>query len=132
VNFRDPFGLTATCPISPPKLGKDWNAYYGDPDWFHCGFEQGFLENRDPTPEDPMAECFYDDKNILVDEKHPYSLCGGTPDQYGKDDPLLHTIWDEGGIIMAGAPAAYETARKNVLETYETAKENVSKYWDSL
>jgi len=112
-NLRDPMGLTATCPSSPqvPRNNSNlWVPYYGNPYWFHCGYE-GYLENRDPTPDNPIAECFYDEKDNLVDENHKYPKCGGTPDQYGKDSPFLHAVWDDGGILFAGLPAFIESQR---------------------
>jgi hypothetical protein len=30
---------------------------------------------------------------------------GGTPDQYGKNQPFLHTLIDSGGIVRQGGPA---------------------------
>src|SRR5690349_17117402 len=62
----------AACPASPPRGARGWKQYVGDPAVFHCGFE-GFLEDRDPTPESPVAECFYDEQGSLVDRNHPYA-----------------------------------------------------------
>ena len=108
----DPSGLTAKCPSSPPRNDKNWIKYYGDPKIFHCGYD-GYLENRQPTRISPMAECFYDGRR-LVTENHPFSACGGTPDQYGKDSPILHSTIDSGGIMRKGAPAAWDSFRQKV------------------
>ena len=52
---------------------------------------------RKPTSKNPTAECFYDEKEDLVDEGHEYSWCGGIPNQFGKDFSIEHTLgW---GII---------------------------------
>jgi RHS repeat-associated protein/uncharacterized repeat protein (TIGR02543 family) len=104
LRWTDFFGLTAKCPTSPPKCDPNWVPYYGNPAVFHCGFE-GYLENRSPTPDDPIGECFYDDFKSLVDVNHSYASCGGTPDQYGKNQPFLHTLIDSGGIVRQGGPA---------------------------
>ncbi|MBN8631582.1 MAG: RHS repeat-associated core domain-containing protein [Rhodobacterales bacterium] len=110
----DPTGLCsalplAVCPIIPPVGDPNWEPYYGDPYWFHCGFD-GYLEKRSPTPENPIAECFYDNGR-LVDGNHPYPSCGGTPDQYGKDSPFSHTFRDSGGIMSEGWGAFHESQR---------------------
>jgi len=104
LRWTDFFGLTSKCPTSPPKCDPNWVPYYGNPAVFHCGFE-GYLENRSPTPDDPIGECFYDDFKNLVDVNHSYASCGGTPDQYGKNQPFLHTLIDSGGIVRQGGPA---------------------------
>ncbi|MEO5368209.1 MAG: hypothetical protein H7831_18020, partial [Magnetococcus sp. WYHC-3] len=74
---------------------------------FHCGFE-GYLENRHPTPEAPVAECFYDDRSRLVDEQHSYAGCKGTANQYPASDPR-HTFTDRGGIRVQGWDALLES-----------------------
>lgn len=85
------------CPADPPHDDRNWRPYEGDPWWFHCGYE-GFLENREPSPDWPVGECFYDEQGELVDQGHPYSRCGGTPDSYPAWDPR-HWLWqDPGGI----------------------------------
>ncbi len=95
-----PARLNESDPVPP-----GWQAYHGDPAWFHCGF-RGILEDRRPTPEDPQNECFYDHSGALVDESHPYSGCRGTPNQYdSSESPVSHTFRDTGGIWHAGGPA---------------------------
>jgi hypothetical protein len=51
----------AQCPQHPPRGAQGWRSYAetGDPTWFHCGYE-GYLEDREPSPEHPVAECFYE------------------------------------------------------------------------
>lgn len=41
--------------IEEPYLSSNpnWVPYYGNPHFFHCGFD-GYLENRTPTPDNPM------------------------------------------------------------------------------
>ena len=105
INLNDPFGLTAQCPASPPISNRNWIPYHGDSSWFHCGFN-GYLENRKPTYDNPQGECFYDKNGNLVDQNHPSSGAGGSSNQYdSKDNPFLHTVWDDGGIVWAGIPA---------------------------
>ena len=111
--FVDFMGLTMSCPASPPIGSSDWVPYYGNPKWFHCGYE-GYLEDRVPTPDDPIGECFYDIVGTLVDECHQNAQCGGTPNQYGKDSPLAHTFLDAGGIVRSGIPAAWESFKFRV------------------
>ena len=105
------------------------------------------MENRKPTVDDPIAECVYDDDNILVDENHEYAECRGTPDQYGagslkteegRTEMWNHTRNDTGGVWAHGKEAISESARKRVddvkksiSETYDFASESVSKWWDS-
>ncbi|QTA83454.1 YD repeat-containing protein, DUF4382 [Desulfonema limicola] len=110
INFYDILGFTGTCPTSPPSENDtDWIEYKGNPSFFHCGYD-GYLENRTPVPEDPIAECFYDENNTLVDNNHEYSGCKGTPDQYPAEDWLNHTINDDGGIRKSGGEAFVESA----------------------
>ena len=96
------------CPstlLNTDPTPSGWQAYHGDPSWFHCGF-RGILEDRTPTPADPQNECFYDHSGTLVDGSHPYAGCRGTPNQYDSDrDPIRHTFSDTGGIWHAGGPA---------------------------
>ena len=92
-----------------------WKPYHGDSSVFHCGF-RGILEDRAPTRDDPMNECFYDHSAVLVDTSHPYAGCGGTPDQYDSArDPGRHTVIDSGGILRAGLPA-FVTSRIYTVE----------------
>ena len=117
----DPLGLTATCPSSPPIGDPNWVPYYGDPDFFHCGFD-GYLENRYPTPNDPMQECFYD-QGRLVTSNHPYAACGGTPNQYGSDNKWLHTFEDSGGVVKAGKPALKDSIRYKKDQAIQSIKD---------
>ncbi|SRR6266436_5089157 len=58
LSFADFPGLTAVCPAAPPFGAPNWKPYVGNPWFFHCGYDT-YLENRNPTPEDPIAECVY-------------------------------------------------------------------------
>ena len=106
----DPSGLTASCPLAPPRNSSVLPPYVGLPKVFHCGFE-GYLEVReDKRDESKIQECFFDKSRVLVDESHEYSGCRGTPDEYPARDPR-HWFVDEGGIARAGPRSALESAR---------------------
>lgn len=101
-----PAHLNATDPVPP-----GWKPYYGNSNIFHCGF-RGILEDRKPTPTDPMNECFYDHSGVLVDKSHAYAGCGGTPDYYDSQDSWWdHAFNDPGGIWYAGWDAFQESNR---------------------
>lgn len=116
----------------PPHLNENdpvptgFKPYYGNSSWFHCGF-RGILEDRKPTPSDPMNECFYDHSGVLVDTSHPYAGCRGTPDSYDSEtDTWDHIFNDPGGIWEAGWDAFWESDRyfsderaKEEMECYE-------------
>jgi RHS repeat-associated protein len=131
VNMVDPLGLTLKCPPTPPStksvpqgLGayyKEpiWKDYVGDPDVFHCGYPT-YLENREPTKDNPIAECTYDDDDNLVKPGHIDEGCQGTPDQHLADQhPILHAITDTGGICKAGMPAWKASRAKESREEAE-------------
>jgi hypothetical protein len=106
----------------PPSLGDSdpappgWKPYFGPSSVFHCGF-RSILEDRAPTPDDPMNECVYDHSGTLVDEHHPYAGCRGTPDQYdSQSSPIRHFAIDSGGIVRAGAGAFLESRVHDVVE----------------
>ena len=85
---------------------------------FHCGFRT-ILENRAPTPDDPMNECVYDHSGILVNASHPYAGCRGTPDQYDISTAVStakHIFIDSGGIVAEGVPA-FITSRVYEINT---------------
>lgn len=129
----------------PPHLADNeptppgWQDYHGNSAVFHCGF-RGILENRHPTPEDPMNECFYDHSGTLVDANHPFAGCRGTPDQYdSKEHPLDHTFRDSGGIWAEGGPAfitsrIYELSRPIAagIEFVQTAGRIVRSVTDGI
>lgn len=101
-----PAHLNATDPVPP-----GWKPYYGNSSVFHCGF-RGILEDRSPTPDDPMNECFYDHSGVLVDASHAYAGCGGTPDSYDSETQGWDHTWnDPGGIWHAGWGAFWESQR---------------------
>ncbi|KAA2239288.1 DUF4157 domain-containing protein [Chitinophaga agrisoli] len=98
--------LNATDPAPP-----GWRPYHGavGSHMFHCGF-RGILEDRQPSPGDPMNECFYDHSGNLVDDSHEFSGCAGTANDYdGGVNPLLHFFPDPGGIVRSGPRAFVES-----------------------
>ncbi|MBF0157488.1 MAG: hypothetical protein HQL57_09925 [Magnetococcales bacterium] len=99
------------CPSSPPRGQAGWKPYVGSPEVFHCGYD-GYLEDWEPTPLDPVAECFYDETNRLVDDSHPYRGCQGTADQYPASSRFMHSVFDRGGILRKGWDAYFESKRK--------------------
>jgi hypothetical protein len=117
------------CPRRPPRGSSGWRPYNdsGDPGWFHCGYE-GYLEDREPTPEQPVAECFYDERGELVDENHSYSGCRGTPDSYPASDWWNHIFADPGGIWEHGLPAYLESRRHAADEALRRNRELLRKH----
>ena len=113
--YIDPLGLAKACtpgtdcPTLPPKNDPAWRPYSGASSVFHCGFSC-YHENRKATPENPQGECCYDERDMLVDAKHKYAGCRGTPNQYPSSDPR-HLWPDSGGIGKAGLPAFNESRR---------------------
>ena len=101
--------MLTQCPSRKPDGDSRWKRYNGDPRWFHCGYE-GYLESRKPTSERRIAECFYDEQGRLVDDRHPYAECQGTPDQYDANE-WGHVWPDEGGIVKRGWGAFLESQR---------------------
>ncbi len=89
---------------------------------FHCGYD-GWLENREASPENPQAECFYDENGVLVDKKHKYARCRGTKNDYPKDQWYNHAVKDRGGILKKGLPAFYDSRKKDVIDNYNYTKE---------
>ncbi|MBF0175222.1 MAG: hypothetical protein HQL63_00015 [Magnetococcales bacterium] len=112
-------------PSSPPRNNPAWKPYVGFSSVFHCGYE-GYLESHHPTPENPIAECFYDEKGKLVDDHHPYAGCRGSADQYPASD-LKHTTEDRGGIAEVGLPAFKEPVKHFLDEVDATLKQNQRK-----
>lgn len=112
LHLIDSQGTTCECPQSPPANDPKWKPYSGDSSWFHCGYT-GFHENRTPTPDDPIAECFYDDSGKLVDDSHKYPGCQGTPNQYPSN--TWDHVWnDSGGIRKNNGDAFNDSRRKNI------------------
>ncbi len=102
------------CESSPTPPG--FKPYYGNPYFFHCGFK-GILEDRRPTPGDPMNECFYDHECNLVTESHPFAGCRGTPDYNdSQTDTWNHFAHDPGGVVQAGGPALVESVLHPVTQ----------------
>ncbi len=128
INAIDKLGLTASCPSSPPRSNPNWTPYKGDPDYFHCGYE-GYLENRNPIPEDPAQECFYDETGDLVDENHPYADCGGTANQYPASEAWDHTFNDSGGIVEHGWGAYWESRGHGWDKFWEGCQSTVDEMW---
>ena len=125
--------MMASCPprlIHSDPVPSGWQAYHGNPNWFHCGF-RGILEDRLPTPEDPQNECFYDIGGRLVDENHEYSGCRGTPNQYDSDDsPISHATIDRGGIVRSGAGAFIESTGHGITQSINRIGHEMSKALD--
>jgi hypothetical protein len=108
------------CPASladDAPVPTGWRLYPGPTSVFHCGFRT-ILEDRAPTPDDPMNECVYDHSGVLVTDSHPFAGCKGTPDQYsssaGALSAVAHATIDSGGIARAGFPA-FVTSRVHDL-----------------
>ncbi len=106
------------CPLrlnSSDPVPAGFKPYYGNSHVFHCGF-RGILEDRRPTPGDPMNECFYDHSGTLVTESHPFAGCRGTPDYYdSQTDKWNHFANDPGGVVHAGGPALLESVGYPIL-----------------
>lgn len=106
------------CPLrlsSSDPVPAGFKPYYGNPYFFHCGF-RGILEDRRPTPDNPMNECFYDETGALVTESHPFAGCRGTPDYYdSQTETFNHFARDPGGVVQAGGPALLESIGHPVL-----------------
>jgi hypothetical protein len=65
-------------------------------------------------PEDPGAECCYDEKGDLVTESRPFSGCRGTNDDYKCTNPINcmeHTFRDRGGIRYKGDEGKEESQK---------------------
>lgn len=110
--WRAPVRIPAMCPARKPIGDSRWKPYEGYPSVFHCGYE-GFLENRRPSRSQPAAECFYDERGMLVDQDHPYAGCRGTPNQYPADDSR-HITDDEGGIAKNWQDSFWESRRHDL------------------
>jgi hypothetical protein len=109
------------CPKRPPRGISGWRSYKdtGNPDWFHCGFE-GYLEDRVPTPERPVAECFYDERERLVDETHPYSGCKGPADSYPASDWQDHVFKDPGASGSRVGPRIWNHGGMPPTKSFES------------
>lgn len=110
--WREPVRMPAVCPSRKPVRDHRWKPYEGLPSAFHCGYD-GFLENRRPSRSQPIAECFYDEQGLLVDQNHPYAGCRGTPDQYPADD-LRHVTEDKVGAAEEGWDSFWESRRHDL------------------
>jgi len=119
VNFVDPWGLTASCPLLESQIRHTgWRDYAPAGDWrhrvgeiiFHCGFKC-YIEQRDDldeecTKENPLGECCYDN-GILVQN----GGCQGSPDQYdARRYPRKHTVNDTGGIFSNAGAAGFSAS----------------------
>lgn len=118
----------AMCPKMPPRGASGWRPYVGYPEVFHCGFE-GYLEDRDPSPDRPIAECFYDERGRLVDDGHPYAGCKGTADNYGAYDPR-HWLWTDPGEIWAEGAGGYRESQRYLEDQERHLGERLGRpYW---
>lgn len=109
----------APCPTrlaASDPVPAGWKPYYGPSSVFHCGY-RGILEDRSPTPNDPMNECFYDDSGRLIDSSHTDAACGGTPDYYDSETQKWDHTWsDPGGIWQAGWSAFWGSRARDWRE----------------
>lgn len=128
----------ASCPTRlAPKdpIPKGWKPYFG-PSWvFHCGY-RGILEQRKPSPGDPMNECFYDETGRLVDENHPHAECGGSPDEYDASgdwkEKLKHAVIDKGGIVRSGFWPFVESMKYGAGKKWQAGKRWVGDKWEDV
>ena len=42
---------------------------------------------------------------LLTEDDPDYPNCAGTPNEYPDDEPLNHSVYDDGGIVEKGGPA---------------------------
>lgn len=122
-NGIDIFGLTAKC--SPHEDGIVNNPgfiRYGSnivsrffEKKFHCGFHC-YLENRDKyCPQDPGAECCYDESKLLVTREHKYAGCMGSNDDYrcnSFEGCWKHQYDDRGGPSSPWGPLGEKTSKQ--------------------
>ncbi len=119
INSVDILGLMRSCPATKKLAQADnrnWRRYpkRSGEKLFHCGFSC-YLEKRNNiekecTENDPLNECCYDEKGLLVTCTHQYAYCKGTPGQYDQTEyPILHTLFDSGGIAGSGLDAFKES-----------------------
>ena len=117
-----------SCPstIDSPELqDKDiWSSYdntFGKYA-FHGGME-GYLENKDPSPESPQQECFYDDSGNLIDENHQYAGMRGTANEYdghkGDSSELWNHFYNDSGGIWQNGGEAFSTSVESYYDSVE-------------
>jgi len=125
------------CPLKKPEKNNPsmgWKKYEGDSRVFHCGYE-GIKEDVTPNIETGRVqnECFYDEKGTLVDKKHPYAGCGGSPNQYdAAEKPWGHTWSDEGGIRKAGPEGLGTSVKKAFGDASIAVSKWTEEKWNSL
>ncbi len=100
---------------------------------FHSNMD-GYLENVEPSVENPQQECFYDNSGDLIDENHQYAGMGGTANYYSGWD---HVTKDPGGIYHSGGEAfltsmEYYYDDSIVEDLYEGGKEAVEYIGESV
>lgn len=127
-----------SCPstIDSPELqDKDIWSSYDNPFGkyaFHGGME-GYLENKDPSPESPQQECFYDDSGNLIDENHQYAGMRGTANEYdghkGDSSELWNHLYNDSGGIWQNGGEAFSTS---VESYYDSVEDYVSDVYDSV
>lgn len=108
---------------------------------FHGGME-GYLENKDPSPESPQQECFYDDSGNLIDENHDYAGMRGTANEYDGHGDDISDVWDHfyndsGGVWENGREAFatsmesyYDSATDSLEELYDQGTDIPEDYYD--
>jgi hypothetical protein len=94
---------------------------------------EGYLENKDPSPESPQQECFYDDSGNLIDENHQYAGMRGTANEYdghkGDSSELWNHFYNDSGGIWQNGGEAFATS---VESYYDSVEDYVSDVYDSV
>ena len=117
-----------SCPstIDSPELqDKDiWSSYdntFGK--YAFHGAMEGYLENKDPSPESPQQECFYDDSGNLIDENHQYAGMRGTANEYdghkGDSSELWNHFYNDSGGIWQNGGEAFSTSVESYYDSVE-------------
>lgn len=135
-------GRMPACPPSASNICTNcdmgsggWKQYGGDTKIYHCGFD-GFLENRIPNKSNPAPanECFYDNSGKLVDEKHTWSGCRGTPDYFPYYGTAYPSDAVRGGNHLSykepGGPKGPSLTHTNIGEEAAASIEYYKKYPD--
>ncbi|RRD91035.1 hypothetical protein [Conchiformibius steedae] len=117
-NYQQGLSNMKPCPSTPPKSNNNnWKSYVGNDKIYHCGNgttgNVTILEKTNVQLSDNrlMNECVYIN-GVLVDHKHKYAGCVGTPDRfYTADNLFKHSTIDVGGPLFRGERAYKESRR---------------------
>jgi len=112
--------LTASCPAHESAVKYFNFVRYGSTSIrrhfeikYHCGFHC-YLEDREEyCPENPGAECCYDENGILVTSDHYYGGCRGSNDDYRCNSIsgcINHARYDRGGPSSKYGPLGESTS----------------------